>query len=134
MNPASSNNQLDLSEPGAFSFLGTVSATGGIVDTFGLSGNSPSFLDMQQLDSFVFLSLDFLALAAAANTTVAIDLSDPNLVFSDPTGGDLPIIFRNSSVNFQVTGDSNPIPSPGVLSLLMIGGIGMAFTKRRLKL
>lgn len=132
LNPASSDNQLDLPEPGAFPFLGAASATGGIVDVFGLSGNSPSFLDTQQSDSFIFLSLDFLALAAAASTTVAINLSDPNLVFSDPIGGDLPIVILNSSVNFQVTG-SNPVPSPGVLSLLLIGGIGMIFSKRRVK-
>src|SRR5205809_960449 len=46
IDPASGLNQLDLAEPGAFPFLGAVDdPLTGVIDSFGVSGNTAGFLD-----------------------------------------------------------------------------------------
>jgi hypothetical protein len=123
VNGGGGSNQLALPEPGAFAFFGDAVANAGRIDAFGLSGNSAAVLDGAQAGAFDFLTLQFLALAETAATTISIDLTDPNLLFVDSTGGDLPVSLRSTAAQVSIATSQPPtsVPEPGAASLLLIG-------------
>lgn len=123
-------NQLDLSEPGSFGFLGNALVSGNSIDVFGLSGNSAATLDAGQADAFRFLSLNFKALAPSAGTAIGLDLSDPNLLFTDSGAGALPYTVNGDSVRLAI-GQGTPVPEPGTLLLLLAALPGLALLRRR---
>lgn len=128
---ASARNQLDLDEPDSFGFFGDVSAAGGVIDAYGVSGNSGSFLDANQADAFRFLSLEFVALAAHAGTMVAIDLLDPNLLLLDSGTGLLDAAIDPAQVLVTIV-QTAQVPEPQSLALLGLGALGLAAAHRRL--
>jgi hypothetical protein len=86
----SGSNQLDLPEINKFPFDGNVTVSGiGILDAYGLSGNSNTVLDTNQAGSFRFLGLTFTAIAEAPSSTISINLNDPLLLVLDSSFGDL---------------------------------------------
>jgi hypothetical protein len=128
-------NQLDLAEPGSFGFFGDATAAGGVVDAFAASGNSRAKLDDEQTESFRFLTLTFTGLAVSSGTTLAVNLLDPNLVFSDAAGGLLSYSFQNSAATIAVTAGSGggTVSEPGalLLVLLALAGAWVATNRRR---
>ncbi|WP_338761398.1 cohesin domain-containing protein [Massilia sp. METH4] len=129
--PASNRNELDLPEPGSFGFFGEASANAGVIDAFGISGNSAAVLDAGQADEFRFLTLTFQALAASATTAIQVDLNDPNLLFLNSDAGDLATGFGAARVAFAIAPGSTQVPEPGSLALLLAGAAGMLLIGRR---
>lgn len=114
-------NQLDLPEASAFPFDGGVFDLGsGLLDAYGLSGNSDSVLDADQADQFRFLGLSFTAIAAGS-VSALIDLSDPFLAVLDSGFSDLIVDYAPSQVDFTVSSGVAGVPEPGSLLLLAIG-------------
>ena len=71
------DNQLELAESGAWPFDGDVIDSGsGLLDAYGISGNSDSVLDSDQLTDFRFLGLEFTAIAATTSASISIDLNE----------------------------------------------------------
>ncbi|MFN9744543.1 MAG: cohesin domain-containing protein [Betaproteobacteria bacterium] len=126
-------NQLDLAEPGSFAFFGDATAAGGVVDAFAASGNSRAKLDDEQTENFRFLTLTFTGLAASSGTTLAVNLLDPNLVFSDAAGGLLSYSFQNSAATIAVTaGSGGTVSEPGALLLVLLAlAVAWVATNRR---
>lgn len=128
-------NQLDLPEPGGLGFLGSAAAAGGVVDAFGLSGNSTALLDAQQADGFDFLTLSFIALQASTGTELFIDLSDPLLQFVDGGGQALSMDFLSARARLVIDaqGGGNPLPEPAApaLALAALAGAGWAHRRAR---
>lgn len=129
--PVSNRNELDLPEAGSFGFSGAATASGGVVDAFGVSGNSAAVLDAGQAGDFRFLTLTFQALAASGATAIQLDLNDPNLLFLDSGFGDLDTNYGAARVAFAITPGSVAVPEPGSLALLLIGAAGMVLAGRR---
>lgn len=129
--PASAQNQLDFSEPGAFPFLGDVIGGSGAIDAFGLSGNSAAVLDAAQAGSFTFLVLKFSALAASQLSTIDIDLNDPALLFTNSEADLLNASFGSSAVTFAINGQGTSVPEPGALPLLGVGAAALLLARRR---
>jgi hypothetical protein len=131
VDPGSAQNQLDLAEPGAFPFLGDVIGGSGVIDAFGLSGNSASVLDASQANAFTFLMLKFSALAASQLSTIAIDMNDPNLLFTNSEADLLAPGFGSTAVTFEISSGSTSVPEPGVLLLLGAGATALMLSRRR---
>lgn len=122
-------NMLDLPEAGGLGFWGDAAAAGGIVDAFGLSGNSTAVLDAQQADGFRFLTLSFIALQASAGTELFIDLSDPLLLFFDGAGLPIDMGFANARTSLVIDaqgGGTLPEPAAPTLALAALACAGWA--------
>lgn len=127
---ASGFNQLDIPEAGSFGFFGEASSAAGVIDVFGVSGNSANFLDSVQSDQFQFLSLNFTALGVDGSTAIGIDMFDPNLLFLDSGNGDLSVNFANSSVAVVIGQGAGQVPEPQSLLLFLAGAVALATSKR----
>jgi len=117
---ASATNQLMLPEASAFPFQGDVSPIGmSTLNGFALSGNSDAVLDAEQADEFVFLSLTFKALAETAAARFGIDVSDPDLLFTDAAGGLFQVSFGTPALAVQIVqgGGGQVLPEPPMLAL-----------------
>jgi hypothetical protein len=124
-------NQLELTELGSLTFDGDViDLGGGVIDAYGVSGNSDIVLDSNQAGTFTFLTLTFEALSAADNVAIGIDMNDPFLFFLDSWYGDLQIDTM-SFTSLQIS-DSNsaPVPEPSTL-LLIATGIAACLSLKR---
>jgi hypothetical protein len=119
---SSNSNQLALLETGSLQFSGDVTENAGLIDAYGVSGNSASVLDSAQLNSFDFLTLTFRALSPTTLTEIRLDLTDPGLLFLDSGSGDLAVNFGNTVTAVIITGGgNNTIPEPNSLVLILIG-------------
>lgn len=114
IDPASAINQLDFPEVGGLGFLGLTADLGAIIDTFGVSGNSASVLNSMQAGQFTFLSLVFTTLSVE-QTNIALDVLDPNLLFSDADGNSLTPTF--GPVSATITPGSANVPEPRTWTL-----------------
>lgn len=131
--PVLGNNQLDLPEIGAFSFYGNVFDPGnGVLDVYGVSGNSDLVLDADQANDFRFLGLTFLAIAETSSSGISINLTDPYLLVLDSDFGDLDISYAPAQVDIAVSSSapSTPVPEPSTLLLLTMG---MPFLSSRIR-
>jgi len=120
------NNQLEFLEIGSFLFSGSPMDLGsGIIDAYGVTGNSSNILDTNQVNQFVFLSLSFTVLAPTSSTSIGIDLSDPSLLFLNSSFNDLPIDFQASNTNISISTEktNSPVPEPNTLWLLVTAGL-----------
>ena len=129
--PSSRRNELDLPEVTSFGFAGSVSVQGvGVLDAFGLSGNSPAVLDGDQAKSFRYLTLNFDALSASAATQVTVDLA--STVFGDALAAPLNVRFQSTHADITVNAGVG-IPEPSGLSLcwMAIAGAALAMQRRR---
>ncbi len=127
---ASGVNQLDWPEAHSFPFDGDVlNAGSGVLDVYGISGNSASVLDANQADAFDFLVLSFSAISESQESFISVKLNDPNLLFLDSDWGDLNVSFSSSRTSFRIS-DQTPIPEPSSL-LLLFSGLGFALVFRR---
>ena len=127
--PASGTNQLAFSEAGSFGFIGQTAISGGVIDLFGISGNSAGLLDARQNDVFRFVTLTFETLASSPGTFIGVNLADPALLFTDSGAGGLPIAFDNSSVGIAI--GPTAVPAPSSFALCMAGMIALLTTMRR---
>lgn len=127
--PASGTNQLAFSEAGSFGFIGQTAISGGVIDLFGISGNSAGLLDARQNDVFRFVTLTFETLASSPGTSIGVNLADPALLFTDSGAGGLPIAFDNSRVGIAI--GPTAVPAPSSLALCMAGMIALLTTMRR---
>ncbi|WP_340676996.1 hypothetical protein [Paraglaciecola sp.] len=120
-------NQLNLTEVGALPFESYGNEiSSGLIDVFALSGNSNAALDELQLNEFIFLSLDFLALKEVTSTGLGFDTTDPFLLFVSSLFADLPVSFASSAANLQITGQTNPpneVPAPQTFSFILLAGV-----------
>lgn len=127
-------NQLDLPEAGQLGFLGDATAAAGVVDAFGLSGNSLAALDAQQADAFDFLTVSFIALQASSGTALVVDLSDPLLQFVDGNSQAINVNFASARaqlvIDAQGGGGTLPEPTTPVLALAALAGAGWARRRR----
>jgi len=122
IDPGLGHNQLELPEAGAFSFDGDVIDLGlGLLDAYGISGNSDSTLDAAQANEFRFLGLTFTAIAEAAYSSISIDLSDPFLFILDSTFDDLNVSYLPAEVDLSVSSEPSSVPEPSTLLLLAVG-------------
>lgn len=129
----SGGNQLDLPEAAGLGFFGDATASAGVVDAFGLSGNSAALLDGQQVDAFDFLTLSFLALQASSGTDLFIDLSDSLLQFSDGAGQAIGMNFVNSraALVIDAQGGGGTLPEPATPALALAALVGAGWVRRR---
>lgn len=127
--PASGTNQLAFSEAGSFGFIGQTAISGGVIDLFGISGNSAGVLDARQNDIFRFVTLTFETLASSPGTFIGVNLADPALLFTDSGAGGLPIAFDNSSIGIAI--GPTAVPAPSSFALCMAGMIALLITMRR---
>lgn len=130
---ASASNMLDLPEPGGLGFIGDATPAGGVVDAFGLSGNSTAVLDAQQADAFDFLTLSFIALQASAGTDLFIDLSDPLLQFLDGSGAAINVSFISARTQLVIDpqGGGGTLPEPAAPALALAALAGAGWARRR---
>lgn len=115
-------NQLDLpGDPLDFGFLGNASATGGVVDAYGISGNDFSFLDANQATDFTFLTLVFKATAETVGSGFTLDLSDPTLSFLNTTyTDDLPVSYATITATVSVSnGSGGTVDEPSATVLVL---------------
>ncbi|MGQ3052896.1 MAG: cohesin domain-containing protein [Roseateles sp.] len=128
---ASASNMLDLPEPAGLGFIGDATAAGGVVDAFGLSGNSTAVLDAQQADAFDFLTLTFIALQASSGTDFVVDLSDPALQFIDGNGLPINISFISARAQLVIDpqGGGNTVPEPAAPALALVALLGAAWAR-----
>lgn len=127
--PASGTNQLAFGESGSFGFIGKTIISGGVIDLFGISGNSAGVLDARQNDIFRFVTLTFETLASSPGTFIGVNLADPALLLTDSGAGVLPIAFDNSSVGIAI--GPTAVPAPSSFALCMAGIITLLTTMRR---
>ena len=119
--PILGNNQLDLPEIGAWPFDGDVFDLGnGVLDVYGISGNSDLVLDADQATDFRFLGLTFLTIAEASSTSISIDLNDPSLLLLDSFWGDLNVNYESAQVDLTVSTNA-PVPEPATILLFASG-------------
>lgn len=119
--PILGNNQLDLPEIGAFPFDGDVFDLGnGVLDAYGISGNSDLVLDADQATDFRFLGLTFFTIAEASSTSISIDLNDPSLLLLDSYWGDLGVNYAPAQVDLTVSTNA-PVPEPATILLFASG-------------
>lgn len=136
VDPASGINQLDLPDQNSFGFLGEAIDDGaGTISAFGLSGNTPDVLDMDQADSFVFLSLQFEALSPSSGAQFALLTSDPFILFGDSYFGELPVTYGNTAVQVAIThgGVVGNVPEPESIVLLLAGLVALGLGRQRLR-
>jgi len=124
-------NQLDLPEIDQWGFLGEAATAGqGVLNIYGISGNSPDFLDYYQENSFVFAILHFAVLQDAYDTSVLLDISYPYLSFLDSYASELPVAYGTISAAFR-SGDAAPVPEASSRVLFATGIFIIAFILRR---
>lgn len=124
-------NQLDLLEVDKFEFFGDAFAGYGVLDVYGISGNSPDILDADQLNDFVFAVLTFNVLQSD-DTSVSLDLSDDWLSFLDSNASELRVTYGATSVSFQAAvGGVQPVPETSSWILLATGILLGAFALKR---
>ena len=129
VDPTSLRNELDLPEASSFGFAGNVAdLTGGVLDVFGLSGNSPTVLNTDQADAFRFLTLTFDALDVSAATAVAVDVGSS--LFGDALADPLSVSFQAARAEIEVTAGGG-VPEPSALSLALLALVGAGATMRR---
>jgi hypothetical protein len=124
-------NQLEFAEVGASPFFGDAIAAAGVIDAFGISGNTVSVLDANQSDAFRFLTLTFTALQATAASVVSVNLSDLNLIFIDSNSVILPAQFANSLVSVTVTNGGQPTPISSTWILVCLGFLSVVYIGTR---
>ncbi|KQW51092.1 MULTISPECIES: cohesin domain-containing protein [unclassified Roseateles] len=128
----SASNMLDLPEPAGLGFIGDATAASGVVDAFGLSGNSTAVLDAQQADAFDFLTLTFIALQASSGTDFVVDLADPLLQFVDGTGLPINLSFISARAALVIDpqgGGGNTVPEPAALALALVALLGAVWAR-----
>lgn len=131
INPATHDVQLDLPEPGQWGLFADVSNLGGgVLDAYAVSGNSASVLDAAQLDSFRFLALNFVALAAGS-ALVSLDVGDPNLLFTDSDANQMSVNLQHTSAQLDIRQPSGQLPEPATWLLAGMGLAGAALGRRR---
>lgn len=124
-------NQLDLAEVGKLAFVGEVlDLGGGLLDVYGLSGNSDTVLDTDQATAFRFLTLSFQALAPTSSTAIYIDLNDPSLMVLDSGFGDLAYSFSSSGATVAVSDQRNNVPAPAPILLITAGMLLIGWFRR----
>lgn len=113
------DNQLEFTEVGSLPFDGAAFDLGaGLVDVYGISGNSDTVIDANQLDEFRFLGLEFTAIATTSFTSISIDLVDPALLLLDSGFNNLSKSFSSSQVNMTISSlPQFPVSEPGTLAL-----------------
>ncbi len=79
-----------------------------------------SILEADQADTFVFVRLEFLAVAEIVSAAFAFVLDDPLQAFLGANSADLNISFAPSITSVNV-GSSVPVPEPSVIWLLLAG-------------
>jgi hypothetical protein len=126
LDTATGINQLDLAEAGQFGFFGEATGSGGVIDVFGLSGNSAAILDLAQAASFQFLSLNFTALGGVGPTFISVDLQDSNLLILDSGSSDLAVNFANSSLMVDIGQATGQVPEPQSPLLILAGALALA--------
>jgi hypothetical protein len=125
-------NQLDLAEVGKFAFVGDLfDFGGGLLDVYGLSGNSDTVLDADQASAFRFLILSFQTLVPTSSTLIEIDLADPFLAVLNSGFGDLAYSFSSSGVTVTVSDQMNNVPEP---TLILLFGTGLLLVWRSMSL
>ena len=102
----------------------------GVINVFAMSGDKWSELDVTQPDSFIGLTLSFVALAANPFASIGLDLNDPQLY---GTGyQEMTVSMPAPFLNLAVTGGAIAgVPESGVLALLGIGLLGLGLFARR---
>lgn len=133
LDPILGNNQLDLPEIGAWPFDGGVSDNGnGVLDAYGVSGNTDFVLDANQATDFRFLELTFLTIAEVPATSISIDLNDPSLLVLDSFWGDLNVNYASSQIDFTAS-TNTPVPEPATV-LLFAAGLPLLLNRCRKKI
>ncbi len=118
-------NQLDLPEVGGLPFVGDTQLRGpGVVDSFGLTGNSAAVLDLLQADSFDVVRLVFRGLARG-QAAVSLDVGDSLLTFADPSGAELVRTNGTTSLSVPVVGAPVSVPDTPNTLLLMLAPVGL---------
>lgn len=119
VDPATGANQLDLPEVGAFGFVGDAFPLGGgVLDVFGVSGNTDNVLNINQVDNFLFARLEFRAIAEIISSPFSLITGDPSLAFLGADFLDLDIAFAPGVTTVSV-GSSVAVPEPGTIWLLL---------------
>lgn len=129
VDPVTGVNQLDFPESSGLGFLGIGTDLGGVIDVFGVSGNSASLLNLSQNDEFVFVRLLFTTLKVQ-QTGVALDLMDASLLFGDADGNPLAVDYGRVSAVISPAGPA--IPEPGTWALVA-GAAPLLLALRRLR-
>jgi hypothetical protein len=116
-------NPLDLPEAGSFGFFGEFFDGGlGIVDIFGVSGNSDSALESDQPALFTFARFEFTSLSAVTSAIFEIDETDLFLSLAGANFSELPGVVFDQNANVTVNSNTaTPVPSPGSIGLFAIG-------------
>lgn len=126
--PGSLRNELDLPEASSFGFAGSVADLGGgVLDVFGLSGNSATSLNSVQADAFRFLTLTFDTLAVSMASAVRLDVGSS--LFGDAFANPLSLSFQAAGADIAVTAGGS-VPEPGALSLALLGLVGACAATR----
>lgn len=121
-------NELDLTEPGGFGFLGDVDASGapGTLAAFGLSGNSAAVLDAMQAGTFDFLRLRFRADNAALGTVVALNTTLSTAPFVDSNANLLAVTPGTQRLVFDISAAPTSVPEPTSASLVLLSLLAVA--------
>lgn len=97
---------------------------GGIINAFAMSGNDWPGLDAAQPDSFIGLTLSFVALAANPLASIELDMNNPQIYGTDAL--EMSLSMPSPFLNLEVTGGAVVgVPESGVLALLGIGLLGL---------
>jgi len=127
-------NQLDLpGDPFNLGFIGNASASGGVVDAYGISGNDFTFLDTNQATDFPFLTLVFTATTETGGSDFTLDLSDPALSFLNTTfTNDLPVTYATTTATvFVSNGSGTTVDEPNTTVLLLTALLPMLRVYKR---
>ncbi|MBB4659552.1 hypothetical protein [Parvularcula dongshanensis] len=118
LDPATGINQVDPPVTSEFIADFGADAIDGIVDLFGITGNSDATLAAVQADDFVIATVSFLAYAVSSASDIGLDT-----IISD-LGGDLDVEFGDDVVTIEV------VPLPGALVFFLTGLAGLAARRR----